>query len=611
MPPRFALGRPALVAGLLLLGTATDARAHGGQFRGPAGNVPAGGRSPSDPVAGWWEANVDALVGLDSTGPVTTDGAGDLGVSLFRAREDKIVPFLRTVVAGKRGNDPDLMAAAVLALAKTTSEPADVETILALSEDPSRPRLVLEAAALAPGLLRRSEPKQRFDPSLLDRVRGRCLAVYDGRTQGSRRVRASAALALGLLGDQPTMPFVAGAPRLDVAFALLERLKAADDVEFEVALSIALGLQASTFVSRDVLDALRGLASTGVLASRPRPSACRAHAIVAYARLAGAEASGLLFRFLRAPHEENDLRHAAMAALGVVAGRLYPLARTAAAGEVSAHADRGNPETVGLALLTLGRLFGAAFEDGADRTTIASPAAELLLRQIDEGPGAARSVAALATGLALRPSPAPELDAAGSMFRLKAVDALTKLDDERTDPALRGVAYLALGLSRGAASAPRLVALVGRRDMDVELRARAATALGLLGLRGTDLLEALRAALDTKAPDVVRREAARSLGYLGDVAALPALVADLRANLSDAIRSRAAAGLGALHRTAAVDPLIELASDRSAGDLARAVAVAALGLLADPERVRSLSRLATDLGGSLVSDALGQALALM
>ncbi len=610
MPARRARHLPIVVACVLLAGTAVDASAHGGQFRGPAGSVPSGARVPGDPIPGWWEANIDALVGQDSTGPVTTDGAGDPGVTLNRAREDKIVPFLRTVIAGKRGNDPDLIAAAVLALAKTTSEPADVESILSLSDDPARPRLVLEAAAIAPGLIRRTDPKLRFDPSLLDKARAKCLAIFDGRTQGSQRVRALAALAVGLLGDQPRMPGVADAPRLDVAWELLSRLKAADDLDDEVALVVALGLQAPVAVARDVADALRGLASTGTLAARPRRSAVQAHAIVAYARIGGPEASGLLVRFLRAPHEENDLRHAAMAALGVVAPKLYPLARTAAATEVAAHAEKGNPETVGLALLTLGRLFGAAFQDPVDHTTLASPAAALLLRQIDDG-GPARNVAVLATGLALRPVPAPEMDAPSSMFRLKAVDALSKLDDDRSDPALRGVAFLALGLARNAPSAPRLTALVGRRDIDVALRARAAAALGLLGVRSTELFEALRAALDPKVPDGVRREAARSLGFLGDVAALPALVGDVKANLSDAVRSRAAAGLGALHRTAAVDPLIELACDRSAGDLARAVTVAALGLLADPERVRSLSLLASDLGGALVTEALGQAMALM
>lgn len=70
--------------------------------------------------------------------------------------------------------------------------------------------------------------------------------------------------------------------------------------------------------------------------------------------------------------------------------------------------------------------------------------------------------------------------------------------------------------------------------------------------------------------------------------------------------------VGALRRAVAVDPLIALASDRAAGDVARAIAVAALGLLApEPERVRSLSRFSTDLGSVAVTDALGTALSLL
>ena len=112
-------------------------------------------------------------------------------------------------------------------------------------------------------------------------------------------------------------------------------------------------------------------------------------------------------------------------------------------------------------------------------------------------------------------------------------------------------------------------------------------------------------------PEGVRREAARALGLLGDASALPVLVEELRADLPDVVRSRSAVALGALRRAVAVDPLIALASDRAAGDVARAIAVAALGLLADPERVRSLSRFSTDLGSVAVTDALGTALSLL
>ncbi len=589
-----------------------DASAHGGQFRGPSPQTPPGLQPPSDPIQGLWDANLDALVAEDGVGPVTTGRAADADAPRRRPREDKVVPFLRSVIAGKHGNDSDLIAAAALALAKTTAEPTDVERILALSDDPSRPTLLRESAALAPGLLRRTDKALRFEPALLDRVRARCLDVFDGGTHASRRTRCMAMLAIGLLGDQPTAADRGDAPAgLDLGRELASRLRTSSDLEEQVALVVALGLQARAAVAADTLDALRHLASTGIFAPRERPVVVQCHAMVALARIAGADASGVLLRFVRAPRTDAMRLQAAMSGLGVIATRLPPLARTAAAGEIAIHADRGNPDTVGLALLTLGRLFAAATRDANDRTTLASPAAELLLRQIEDGPGDTRSIAALATGFALRPGPPASADRSCVAFRRQALAALTAADDEKTDPTLRGAVLLALGLSHDVASIGRLTTLVGRRDVDVELRARAATALGLVGDRSGGPLDALRAAMDPRSPDGVRREAARALGFLGDASALPHLLGELRGEQPDTVRARAAVALGALRRPMAVDPLIALASDRSAPDLARAIAVAALGLLTDPEAVRSLSLLGTDLGGMAISDALGQAMSLL
>ena len=589
-----------------------DVSAHGGQFVGPSPQTPPGLKPPNDPIQGLWDANLDELVSKDAVGPVTT--GGDAGAELARRgpREDKVVPFLRSVIAGKHGHDADLIAAAALALAKTTTEPADVARILALLDDPSRPALLREAAALAPGLLRRTDPATRFAPELLDQVRTRCLDVYDGDSRASRRVKCLGILAIGLLGDQAAGTGGGDGPaRLDVGRELLSRLKAADELEEQVDLVVALGLQAPATLSADTVDALRHLAATGHLAPRERPVVVQGHALVALARIGGADASGVLLRFVRATRTDAVRLQAALAGLGLLAARLPPLARTAVAGEVAAHADRGNPDTVGMALLTLGRLFAVATGDAGDHTTLATPAAQLLLRQIADGPGAARSVAALATGFALRARPPAAADRSCVAFRREAIAALTAADDEKTDPTLRGAVLLALGLSHDAAAIGRLTTLVGRRDVDVELRARAATALGLVGDRSGGPLDALRAAIEPRSPDGVRREAARSLGFLGDAAALPILLGELRGEQPDSVRSRAAVALGALRRPTAVDPLIALASDRSAGDLARAIAVAALGLLTDPERVRSLSRLGSDFAGSAISDALGQALSLL
>ena len=602
------------IALLLALAGARDVAGHGGQYRAPGGNVPPTLPPPTTGTAStWWDANLDLLAGEGPTaGPVTSGGPADAERVRKVLRDDRVVPFLRRVVDGALGPDPDLVAAAALALAKTTSEPADVKRILALSDDPARSALLLEAAALAPGLLRRTDPALQFDGRLLDQVRRRCLEVYDGATRAPRRPRALAVLALGLLGDQPGVAPDASTPRLDVPAALLARLKETDDVEHEVALVFALGMQAKATVDAAAVTALRDLATTGASPPRARPPVVHAHALLALARLTGAESSGLLLGFLRARHLPGEVRQGAIVGLGLVGRGLDPVARVAALAEVAEHADRGNPDTVGLALLTIGRLLATAVDDPADRLSVASPAAALLLREIADGAAASRRIACLATGFALRaPVPATQ-DAMRTVFRERAVAALAAAaDDGGGDPELRAAALVGLGLARDPGSLPRLAALLPRRDVDVALRARAATALGLLGDATAVPLAALRTALAPTSPEGVRREAARALGLLGDASALSVLVEELRADLPDVVRSRSAVAVGALRRAVAVDPLIALASDRAAGDVARAIAVAALGLLADPERVRSLSRFSTDLGSVAVTDALGTALSLL
>jgi len=595
-------------------GAVREASAHGGQYRAPGGSVPP--RLPpatSGTASGWWDANLDVLAAEGPTvGPATSGTPADRERVRTVLRDGRVVPFLRTVVDGALGTDPDLVGAAALALAKTTSEPADVERLLALSADPSRPALWVEAAALAPGLLRRSDPSLQFDGKLLDRVRRRCLDVFDGATKAPRRARCFAALALGLLGGQPAAAPDATTPPLDVAAALLARLRAADDLEEEVALVTAFGLQTGAPSDTAAFVAVRELAATATLGSRARLPVVQAHAVLAIARRTGPESSGLAMGFVRARHGAPEVRHAAIVALGLLGARLDPVARAAAAAEVAAHADRGNPDTVGLALLTLGRLCASAMADPADRTTLASASAAVLAREIDAGSAAARRVAALATGFALRATSPAVSDPVRVAFRERGLAALAAAaDDGGGNPEMRAAALVGLGLARDAGALPRLAALLARRDVDVDLRARAATALGLLGDASAGPLGTLRGAIAATSPEGVRREAARSLGMLGDASALPMLVEELRADLPDMVRSRSAVALGALRRAVAVDPLIALASDRGAGDVARAIAVAALGLLADPERVRSLARLSSDLGNLAMTDTLGSALVLL
>jgi HEAT repeat protein len=122
---------------------------------------------------------------------------------------------------------------------------------------------------------------------------------------------------------------------------------------------------------------------------------------------------------------------------------------------------------------------------------------------------------------------------------------------------------------------------------------------------------ALRAALVRRSSDDLRREASRALGALGDADATGPLVDEIRLASADHVRARAAVALGAIGATKAVRPLLALAADRKVGDPARAVAVAALGLLADPAAVPSLSRLSLDVNYLAGTDALNEVLSLL
>jgi HEAT repeat protein len=86
---------------------------------------------------------------------------------------------------------------------------------------------------------------------------------------------------------------------------------------------------------------------------------------------------------------------------------------------------------------------------------------------------------------------------------------------------------------------------------------------------------------------------------------------ELRSGAPDHVRARSAVALGAIRAPAAVAPLIDLAADRVSADDARAVAVAALGLVVDPSRPRSLLRLSADANGLALTDALAEVLSLL
>jgi HEAT repeat protein len=179
------------------------------------------------------------------------------------------------------------------------------------------------------------------------------------------------------------------------------------------------------------------------------------------------------------------------------------------------------------------------------------------------------------------------------------------------DPDTRGAFCIALGVLEDERAQRTMRALAVDRSLPAEVRADACTALGLVGLPTPEVRAALAEALAARSSEVLRRQASRALGLLGDVSAVPTLLAELEGGGPDHVLARVAIALGDVGDVSAVAPLCARVEDRRASDLSRAIAVAALGLLGDLEPVPSLSRLGVDSNHLAVTNAVHEALSLL
>ncbi len=572
----------------------------------------------------WWEANADALRSGRRLENVVTDesplgkvGAGGRGSDAGRATEkaivDVILPTLRAILDPAVREDPDVTASAFLALGKTTNDPADILRLRAALRRRDGPELPREGAALGLACLRRTDPARAFDGRELDRVRTDLFDAIDDDGVPVR-TRCYAALALGLLADQPTTPGDAFAKdgKLVVRGLWTRLLEDRAGDETSVALLVALSMQCRQGVPEAVVTGLRGLVATGHLGGRRQGGIVQAQAALTLARLADVEAAGVFLGILKGRSQSLEVRRSAILALGVLAPRLDEVRRVAAIDALVSHARRGDPDTTGLAWITAGRVLAADLADGSaallSKTAVADGLADVATRGAHEvRPFAALGLALAAEGRgtsASLPGFVPLRARALAILRDGAVD-------EAMDPGTRGAFLIGLGIAVDRPSS-RLLAQIVRDDRSpASLRAHAAGGLGLLGEARDDVLLALNDALSDRTSEDLRREASRALGFLGDKRAVPRLVKDIESGGTDVVLARAAVALGAIGDPSAVKPLAEIVLARRASDLSRAVAVAGLGLVGDREDVPTLSLLSIDSNYLARTDSLAEAISLL
>ena len=551
----------------------------------------------------WWALNRLGLLPDRAESvrhAVTTPGDGEDPVSQrthwSRRRaligQRQVVPLLLRLVDPKTRARDDVVASALLALGKVASDPALVEVLSRHLVDRRAAPIVRESAALALGLLARSEPELQRDPETLDHVRDHLLTAFDD-VHLHDRARAFAALSLGLLGSQPFSRPYAKDGRL-VTRALWTRLEGEGTdgrEELTVALLTALGMQPPAGIPDGVRDGLKRIvAGRRALARRWDPGE-RSHALTALLRLGGPDTFATLRRTVAHKREHVDLRRAAYVAVPELLGSLSGDEREELARHLQDALRRNrDPLTTGLGQIALGHVLGADLRAGAERVLLNTHAERKLLDEARNGATPTRGFSAIALALALRDVKASSPEAGAFLADAHRV-LLRGLTGGRGDDTMRAAYAVAVGIARTQEALDPLLAVLGDAHADPELRGHAAVALGDLGRRTPEVQRVLFGALAQRRYSELRRQAALGLALLGGRVVGTQLLKELEHGQTEQLLAQVVIALGRLGDLAAVSPLSTYATDPDRSELAQALAVVALGMLADPQPRPTLLRL--------------------
>lgn len=538
-----------------------------------------------------------------------------------RLVEERILPFLLEVLDPNKRQDDDVRASAALALGKLARDASAIPVLLAWVQDERAPDLVRESAALALGLLRRTDPSRQLTANELDPLRAKLLMLWDRQVDGRRvvvpaRTRQFAMFAIGLLGDQPWHQDPQSKNGRLLSTLVWQRYTRGryKDSSYRIALLSALGLQPSVGIPDAVRREVEALARGEKVGGRRARAPERAHGLTTAVRLGDRTATSLLIRRLSAARDEKNppaLRLAAVLALGDRVDRIHATERLLVA-RILERAMQGEQEllVMGLANLALGRLVGADLADGSTRVLDGTKAASLLGERASKGPWYLKGFGTL--GLALAVRQVPDDCAVGVKLRSDALVTFRRTLQTRTlESDLRGAAAAALGLLRAPGAVPDLCAVVANPTADGELRAHAALALGQIGVASDEVVAALEAAATEEGPEGLRARAALGLSLLGRSDSVKALVAQLRGGRRTSHLAGVTLALGHLGHLDAVEPLLEVAAEAERPELVRAMAIVALGVLADPEERPSLLRLSRGTAYPVRTRALEEAFTIM
>lgn len=551
----------------------------------------------------WWDLNrwqyfpsrADVL--QRKSEKLTGKDAGETMLRAFEARRNLLtksvaLPYLWRVLSPVSKAPEEVQAAALIALARVAQNPEAIDLVLHHALNPRNSQLIRESATIALGHFRRSSDAARFDSTRLDLLRIQLLKIIDD-LHIQERPRAFAALSLGLLGDQPFGRGMNVSGRL-VTRELWERLSN-DRAGYEVSVAMltAIGMQPAEGVPEGVRDGLAQIALGKRLGGRRWSSVERSHSLTARVKLGGKDWPAVLSRILGSRHVTSEVRRAGFIAMtgGIpqleAAGR-FPTYEAWQAGMRRAK----DPLTRGLGYIALARLLAAEMDDpdSDERLTARTDATQQLMQRASSGDVTLRGFGAVALGIAARSAGSKSI--AQTTFRTKALALLSEqLRRGKGDDELTAAYAVGLGLIGDDSSIEQLAEILRDRARSPSLRGRCAVSLAQIGVRSPRVMVALQAALMDRRDSALRAEAALALSFLAEGNEAGMLVRDLEKARSQYSLAQTALALGRMGQLSAVKAMLGAARNTAHNDEPRALAVAAMGLILNPEERPTLSRI--------------------
>jgi HEAT repeat protein len=168
-----------------------------------------------------------------------------------------------------------------------------------------------------------------------------------------------------------------------------------------------------------------------------------------------------------------------------------------------------------------------------------------------------------------------------------------------------------VGIAGTQNALPLLLGIVKDTHAECALRGHAAVSLGQLGRNTPEVQRVLFGAVAERKSIELRRQAALGLAFLGNRVVGPQLLKEFERADTEQSLAQIVIALGRLGDLKAVAPLVQYATDGSRTELRQALAIVALGMLADPEPRPTLLRLTQHANYPARTDALQEAFSIL